>query len=63
MKINMNVWIDDSVKSRIQHWVDKGQFKSPSEFAREAFNNHLYYLYVTESKSRSYVKDKTKLRN
>jgi hypothetical protein len=63
MKINMNIWVDEETKEMIQHWVDKGQVKNPSEFARIAFDNQLYYLYVTESKTRSYTKHKNQLRN
>jgi hypothetical protein len=63
MKISMNLWIDEETKEMIQHWIDNGQVKSTSEFARDAFKNQLYYLYVTEAKTRRYMQHKNQIRN
>ena len=63
MKLNMNLWIDEETKAMIQNWVDKGYFKSPSEFARDAFVNHLYFLHVSEAEISKYMEKKNALRN
>lgn len=63
MRMNLNLWIDEETKAMIQVWVDKGLFKSPSEFARDAFNCHLYYLYMSEAELSQYVRKKHELRN